>query len=110
MIESLMLGVFRKAAIDRAALIANRDGGQQIIKRKIDGSGDEKAEKFCMIAKDHTNREDDNTQSRVEILLQIKTLIAAYRALLDLLRLPAVLGEIQRDRLCTLLANQLLDI
>lgn len=110
MVESLMLGVFRKAAIDRAALIANRDGGQQIIKRKIDGRGDEETEKFGVIAEDHTNREDDDAQTRVKILLQIKTLIAAYRALVDLLRLPVVLGKVQRDRFCALLANQLLDL
>ena len=55
MIEAAMPRILFEAAIDRAALVADRDRGQNIIQREVDQRCEQQAEKHGMIAENHAN-------------------------------------------------------
>ncbi len=103
MIVTLMRGVFFEAAINGATLVANRHGGNEVIEDEVNGRGDKQADEFGMITKNHADGKNQQAQTRVEILLQIKRVVTTNAAALDNL---GFLGGEVRKRYVTSVANQ----
>ena len=64
-----MRRILFEAAIDGAALIANRHGWDHVIKNKVNGRGDEQADEFGVITEYHADGKDEQAEAWIEILL-----------------------------------------
>ncbi len=83
MVIALMRGILFEAAIDGTALVTNRHGGDHVIENKVNRRRDKQADEFGVITKNHADGKDEQTETRIEILLQIKFVVTANAATLD---------------------------
>jgi hypothetical protein len=79
-----------------------------MVQNKIYRRGQEQAQELGMITENHAHGKNQKAQTRVEIFLQIETVLAAHSAAVDHAGIPAFLIQSQRYSLPAFYANKIL--